>query len=742
MKLVSTLIFTFFALNLFSQVVKGIVVEENGTPIDLATIINIQSGEHSHTDESGRFTMSNVKIGDTLVISHMLYNDFNIQLDENSFDKIMRISVKARPFLLDQVVIRPEHTAAKLMSKIDLETNPIQNAQELLRIVPGLFIGQHAGGGKAEQIFLRGFDLDHGTDISIKVDGMPVNMVSHAHGQGYADMHFIIPETVDDVTYGKGPYDADQGNMATAGFVNLRTKFKPTSSFVSSEIGSFNTFRNVGLINLFATQNQNAYIATELLNSDGPFESSQDFTRYNVFGRYNRTTSNGGILSVSLSHLQSKWLASGQIPQRAVDQGLITRFGAIDDTEGGNTSRSNLNVQWINPLSGNQFLKTNAYATLYDFQLYSNFTFFLNDPINGDEIKQKEKRKMYGINTEWNNAVNLKSGFDIDYKVAAGLRHDNTDMSELSSTLARKLTLSRIAFGDIAETNLFSYADISFTKNKFTLNGGLRVDYFNFGYNDRLAQSNVGIQRTQASTVSPKVNLQYALNNSAQFFIKFGRGFHSNDTRVIIDQSAQHILPGVTGVDIGGIFKPVKNMAIHLAAWQLNSDQEFVYVGDAGVVEPSGSSKRYGLDVSLRYQPYPSLFMYTDLNFAVPRSVDEPEGENFIPLAPTFTNTGGVTYQPKSRFSSSLRYRHLASRPANEDNSIVAVGYTVADFTINYKVKATTIGLEISNFLNTEWNETQFATESRLKNEISSFEEIHFTPGAPRAIKAKLTHSF
>lgn len=672
----------------------------------------------------------------------MLYHDFIINVEQINLDKVSRFAVKVRPFLLDQVVIRPKHAAAKLMSKIDLETNPIQNAQELLRIVPGLFIGQHAGGGKAEQIFLRGFDLDHGTDISIKVDGMPVNMVSHAHGQGYADMHFVIPETVDDITYGKGPYDTDQGNMATAGFVNLRTKFKPTSSFVSSEIGSFNTFRNVGLVNLFSTQNQNAYVATELLNSDGPFESSQDFTRYNVFGRYNKTTSSGGIFSVSLSHLQSKWLASGQIPQRAIDQGLITRFGAIDDTEGGNTSRSNLNIQLINPLSGNQFLKTNAFATLYDFELYSNFTFFLNDPLNGDEIKQKEKRKMYGLNTEWNNSTDLNSGLDISYKVAAGLRHDDTDMSELSTTVARERTLGRLAFGDIAETNLYSYADVSLTKNKFTLNGGVRLDYFNFGYFDRLSQASLGVQRAQASTVSPKLNLQYALSNSAQLFIKFGRGFHSNDTRVIIDESAQHILPGVTGIDIGGIFKPIKNMAIHLAAWQLLSQQEFVYVGDAGVVEPSGSSKRYGLDASLRYQPYPSLFIYTDLNFAVPRSVDELEGENFIPLAPTFTNTGGITYQPLSKFSGSLRYRHLASRPANEDNSIVAIGYTVADLTINYKVNATTLGLEISNFLNTEWNETQFATESRLIQETSSVQEIHFTPGAPRAVKVKLTHSF
>jgi outer membrane receptor protein involved in Fe transport len=221
--------------------------------------------------------------------------------------------------------------------------------------VPGLIIGQHAGGGKAEQIFLRGFDIDHGTDININIDGLPVNMVSHAHGQGYADMHFIMPEIIENVTYGKGPYDADRGNFATAGYVSFKTKDNPDHSFFSTEYGSFNTRRTAGLYNLISSQNESAYIASEYLLSDGPFESTQAFNRFNLFAKYTKRLENNDKLSIWASRFTSRWDASGQIPNRAVESGVISRFGAIDDTEGGNTSRSNVVLQYAKYLEQRQF---------------------------------------------------------------------------------------------------------------------------------------------------------------------------------------------------------------------------------------------------------------------------------------------------------------------------------------------------------------------------------------------------
>ncbi|NJO25150.1 MAG: TonB-dependent receptor plug domain-containing protein [Bacteroidia bacterium] len=253
---------------------------------------------------------------------------------------------------LNELVISPASSSFRFntISKIDLSTRPVKSSQELLRIVPGLFIAQHQGGGKAEQIFLRGFDIDHGTDISISVDGLPVNMVSHAHGQGYADLHFLIPETVEKVGFDKGPYFAGKGNLATAAYVDFTTKEFLDKNSIKLELGDFNTKRVVGMLKLFNKQTQKNrqqfYVASEYSATDGYFESPQDFHRFNIMGKYNAWFGNQSQLTIAASTFDSKWNASGQIPDRAVRNSLITRFGAVDDTEGGNTSRTNFTVKY------------------------------------------------------------------------------------------------------------------------------------------------------------------------------------------------------------------------------------------------------------------------------------------------------------------------------------------------------------------------------------------------------------
>ncbi len=735
-------IFLSMTLSFFAQAqtIKGIINDKSGNPIDFVTVTLNKSTIHTHTDEFGRYTLSDIKIGDTLYFAHMLHEPAFAVINSTQMTKTINTTLVQRDFQLNQVTISPEIQALKTISIIDLETNPVNTSQELLRRVPGLIIGQHAGGGKAEQIFLRGFDIDHGTDINISIDGLPVNLVSHAHGQGYADMHFIMPEIIENVTYGKGPYDADKGNFATAGYVSFRTKDNPSHSFFSTEFGSFNTKRTAGLFSLISSQNESAYIASEYLLTDGPFESSQAFNRFNVFAKYTKRLENNDKLSIWASRFTSRWDASGQIPNRAVESGLIGRFGAIDDTEGGNTSRSNLVLQFAKYLSNDNFIKTRAYLSSYDFQLFSNFTFFLNDSINGDQIKQKEKRSIYGFDTELNYRSSDISD-DLLFKVGAGLRYDDVNDVELSNTVNRKTTLKSLALGQVDETNMFGYADATYDYGQLRVNAGIRADYFNYSYENNLSTL-YDLRLATKTAISPKLNFQYTINNKTQLFAKFGKGFHSNDTRVVVDEQARHILPAAYGMDLGGIFKPHRNLIINAAVWYLYLDQEFVYVGDGGIVEPSGKSRRQGLDFGVRYQPTSWLFMYTDLNLANPRSVEDVEGENFIPLAPTLTNTGGISFNPSKNITGGLRYRHVADRPANEDNSIVAIGYTVLDFNINYTIKKLVLGFEVNNLLNTEWNETQFATESRLRDEAEPVEELHFTPGTPLFVKGKLTYTF
>jgi outer membrane receptor protein involved in Fe transport len=379
-------------------------------------------------------------------------------------------------------------------------------------------------------------------------------------------------------------------------------------------------------------------------------------------------------------------------------------------------------------------------VSAYDFLLYSNFTFFLNDSINGDQIKQKEQRNIYGLDTELNYRSSDISD-DLLFRLGAGLRYDDVNDVELSNTVNRITTLSSIALGQVDESNIFGYADVTYDYGHLQVNAGIRADYFNYIYENNLSPL-YDLRTATKTAISPKLNFQYTFNNNTQLFAKFGKGFHSNDTRVVVDEQARHILPAAYGVDLGGVFKPHRNLIINAAVWYLHLDQEFVYVGDGGIVEPSGKSRRQGIDVGFRYQPFTWLFIYSDLNIANPRSVEDAEGENFIPLAPTLTNTGGLSFNAGKKVSGGLRYRHVADRPANEDNSIVAIGYTVLDFNVNYTIKKVMLGLEINNLLDTEWNETQFATESRLRTEEVSVEEIHFTPGTPLFVKGKVTYMF
>jgi outer membrane receptor protein involved in Fe transport len=242
--------------------------------------------------------------------------------------------------------------------------------------------------------------------------------------------------------------------------------------------------------------------------------------------------------------------------------------------------------------------------------------------------------------------------------------------------------------------------------------------------------------------VSPKLNFIYSQNNNLQFFVKSGVGFHSNDARVVVQNNGKQVLPTAIGTDLGTIWKPSPRLIVNSALWYLYLQQEFVYVGDAGIIEPSGKTRRMGAEFGLRYQLNDYLYFDTDANYTYARSIDEPNGKNYIPLAPDFTSTGGLSFQKWHGLSGGFHYRYLKSRPANEDNSIVAKGYFVSDMNVNYEYKSVTFGVSVENLLNTKWNETQFATESRLKEEAKSVEEIHFTPGTPFYMKARLTYKF
>ncbi|WP_188651188.1 TonB-dependent receptor [Yeosuana aromativorans] len=737
-----TIVMSMTIINMaYSQQIKGLVVNESSQPLEGAYIYNLNSLSHTHSSENGTFVLDNTTLGDSLQIGLLGFKTKNMVLNAVNFNSKLTVVLEEKALELNELVISQTLNPVSTISRLDLKTNPVNSSQEILRKVPGLFIGQHAGGGKAEQLFLRGFDIDHGTDIAISVDGMPVNMVSHAHGQGYSDLHFVIPETINKIDFGKGPYYANHGDFDTSGYVDFSTKDYLKESSLTVSAGQFNYIRTLGLFKLLEdTKNQNAYLATEYLATDGPFESPQNFNRLNLFGKYVAFSPNNDKLSVIVSHFTSRWDASGQIPQREVENGYISRFGSIDDTEGGTTHRSNVNVELDKHLSDDTSLKMNAFYSQYAFELYSDFTFFLEDPVNGDQIRQKENRQVFGANTDIKKDTYLGK---TPLTITSGLsfRHDIVDGIELSKTLNRTTTLETLKLGDLNQTNISGFTKAEFDFGKFRVAPALRLDYFKFLYNDKL-QSTYTVQTETKTIVCPKLNFFYNASSNLQVYLKSGIGFHSNDTRVVVSQLGKDILPKAYGMDLGTLWKPTPRLFLNSAIWYLFLEQEFVYVGDADIVEPSGKTERFGLDFGLRYQLYDWLFFDTDATLTHARSTEDPKGQNFILLAPDFTMTGGLAVRDYHGFSGGLKYRYLDDRPANEDNSIVAKGYFVTDFNANYGLKNLTLGVMIENIFNTEWNETQFATESRLKSESQPVEEIHFTPGTPFSIKGAVTYKF
>ena len=728
--------------------IRGTITDATtNQPVEGVTVRLAPDGATSVSDQLGNFIFHRVKGAPTGVsFSSIGFRPKTVSMEELKKEGY-RIALSAQAAELANVTILPHAGEQfKAVSRIDIALRGVNNSQEVLQIIPGVVIGQHQGGGKAEQIFLRGFDCDHGTDIRLEADGLPINMVSHAHGQGFADSHFIIPETIASVDFGKGPYNAAMGDFATSGYAVFNTRNSIPNNMVKVEGGMFNTWRGLAMLNLLGEKaklrQQTWYVASEYRYSDGYFDNPQLFNRLNLFTKYNGKLSKNNFLSISAAAFRSKWDASGQIPDRAVDNGLIGFYGSLDPGEGGFTYRTNINARLVTLFDNGDVLKNQLYFSNYHFDLHSNFTFFLEDTVNGDEIRQQEARNMMGYNGSYQHAGSIG---DVRLMTEGGLqlRLDRTNNSSLSHTVDRYITLRPIKLGDIGELSISPYiSETVVFSPKFSLTAALRFDQFYHRYTNKLAADStlpgIGVYRASANTFSPKLNFYYQAANNLQFYLTMGRGFHSNDTRAVVVEHGAQILPAAYSTDLGMVFKPLPNILINAAIWQTYLQQEFVYGGDGGSVEFNGKTRRYGLDFSGRYEPVRSLFLDLDLNYAHGRAVDAGKGNDYIPLAPVWTSAAGISYAAGKGFSGSLRYRYLADRPANEDYSLTASGYFVTDAVLNYTRGNYEIGVIVNNIFNTKWKETQFDTTTRLRGEAAAVDGICFTAGTPIAARLSL----
>jgi outer membrane receptor protein involved in Fe transport len=766
-------------------IIKGFVKDaETGGGLPGVNVILEGTNRGSSTALDGTFTITRVRPGNYTLVARLIgYRAERISIIvEADREASVELQLTPKAIELIELLVQADRAYSTASSRavrdFDLKIRPNRSAQDMLQMAPGLIIAQHAGGGKAEQIFLRGFDADHGTDVAISVDGMPVNMVSHGHGQGYADLHFIIPEVIERIDVFKGPYFAAYGNLATAGAVAFHTREHIDGNMIRIEGGGFGAFRLTALYQIPASgPHQNAYFAGQFYRTDGPVDSPQDFHRFNLFGKFHTHLSETSKLIVDIGGFSSAWNASGQIPQRAITSGLISRFGSIDDFEGGTTGRQNLNLTYEASDTGNSQFKIQAYASRYNFKLFSNFTFFLDDSTNGDMIEQTDDRQILGLNTEYQFFHHLGSVL-ASATFGGGYRADDIEVALWHSPNRRRLE-QRIN-ADIFERNLFLWAQEELTFSpRLRLQLGLRGDYFTFNVEDKLEGMPSNLPHAsgfaQQTMLSPKANLAFSPWRDVDLFANFGAGFHSNDARnVVIDQRVAEIeserkrqglddeqiattllaqnfdpehrnaktLPRAVGAELGLRTRIGDRLNFGAAAWWLDLEREFVYVGDAGITELSGRTRRYGLDFETRLKFLSWLYSDVDFTLSTGAARDAPKHANEIPLAPRLTSTGGLTVRHPKGYEGSLRYRHIGDRPANEDNSITALGYTVFDLSASYRFGKYQVNLVLENLTNTEWNEAQFDTESRLRGEPAPVSELHFTPGNPRNVRVGVSYWF
>ncbi|MES2355913.1 MAG: TonB-dependent receptor [Pseudomonadota bacterium] len=627
-----------------------------------------------------------------------------------------------------------------------IENRPIMRPAEILEFVPGVIITQHSGDGKANQYFLRGFNLDHGTDFATSVAGMPVNMRTHAHGQGYSDLNFLIPELVERIDYKKGPYSAEEGNFSSAGaaHIHLFSKLKQGTAEVTA--GNNHYQREL----LAASKEFGAgtlLYGLELGQNNGPWQNPENFRKWNGVLRWTSGAPDNGY-SITAMGYQANWDSTDQIPQRAVESGRINRYGTIDPTDGGDTSRYSLSYEsrWK---SDNGTTALNAYAIKYNLDLFSNFTYFLDDPINGDQFEQADDRVIFGVNAShaWFSRI---GNFDTINKIGIETRRDNIDKVGLYNTVARE-RIATVREDQVRETSAAIYFENTFTwTNWLRTVAGVRADSYRFDV-DSDNPANSG--NTRDHITSPKFSVILGPWAKTEYFINAGRGFHSNDARgttITVDPKtaapADRVNPLVRskGTEVGLRTEIIPGLQSSLTLWRLDLDSELLFVGDAGTTEASRPSTRRGIEWNNHYLIKSNLLLDLDLAASRSRFRDSDPGGNYIPGAIDKVASLGLTVTELGPWFGSFQLRYFGPRPLIEDNSERSNATTLAYLRTGYKInKDWKVALDVFNLFDRQASDVDYFYASRLQGEASGgVNDNHFHPVEKRTFRLTITSHF
>ena len=624
---------------------------------------------------------------------------------------------------------------------------PTGRPGDVLETIPGLVISQHSGEGKANQYYLRGFNLDHGTDFATTVAGMPVNLPTHAHGQGYTDLNFVIPELVTGVQYKKGPYFVEDGDFTTAGSANINYTNTLEKPEVLVQGGSDQYLRGLAMGSPRVGEGNLLY-AIEGVYNDGPWVNPDDYRKYNGVLRYSVGDAQDGFSITGMGY-QASWNSTDQIPQRAVEDGEVGRFGAIDPTDGGGTRRYSLSAEYRRSDAGST---THAEAYWIDshLDLFSNFTYDLDDPVHGDQFEQVDDRDVYGVKVthRWlasgpglnaENEVGFQGRFDEIHTI--GLFHTE-DRERLSTT-----RLDRVGQGS---ASVFFQNDTQWAP-RFRTVLGLRGDLYHYDVTG-LSDPENGGTRTQ-EIFSPKLSMIFGPFDQTEIYANAGYGFHSNDGRgatTRFDPSTGEPVSPVTplarakAAEVGVRSLPIPNWQTTVAVWGLDIASELVFSGDAGTTEPSRPSRRYGVEWSNSYRALPWMTLDADLSLSKARYRDEDPAGNLIPGAVQNVVVAGVSVDQFASLFGSIRVRYFGPRPLIEDGSVASKASTTVSALVGYELmRGLKAQVEVFNILNARVSDVDYYYASRLPGEpAGGVDDVHFHPAQPRSARFSLVFGF
>ncbi len=628
---------------------------------------------------------------------------------------------------------------------VELEARPFLRRGELLEVVPGVVITQHSGDGKANQYFLRGFNLDHGTDFSIGVDGMPVNMRSHAHGQGYADLNFIIPEFVQSVDYSKGPFTAATGDFSAAGAASFQLFKTLPQALAKIEIGDNEYARFVAGDSFAHADGAVTTMGFEATRNNGPWDLDENFRRFS--GLVRQSWNDGPDREFSLTALGygAKWNSTDQVPLRAVETGLIDRFGDIDPTDGGDTARASLSFDALFK-GADASTRLTAYAIYYRLNLFSNFTYFLDDPVNGDQFNQRDGRGVFGANLEHDRTVSFL-GRKLDATLGAQLRYDTIELA-LDHTAERQL-VNVIRHDHVNEGSIGIYANgtVHWT-DWLRAEAGLRGDFYSF---DVTSDNPLNSGPRTAAIASPTLGLVFGPWGKTELYANAGLGFHSNDARgttITVNPTdgtpvdRDNPLVRSHGLEAGVRTSAVPGLVSTVSVWALDLDSELVFSGDAGDTEASGATRRYGVEFANYYKIHSWLALDADVSFTHAR-YREGAPADYVANSLSTVVTGGIVAGKSDGLFGSLRLRYFGPQPIIEDNSVREPSSTTFNARIGWRNRRWEIALDVLNLLNRENDDIAYYYTSRLPGEpAAGVEDTHFHPAEPREFRLSVTKKF